>query len=135
MLLFLAARAELVQKVIRPALDGGIDVICDRFIDSTLAYQGYGRGLDLELIATLNTRADRRLRAGPDRAARHRPEAGLARASEGSAGDAIEGHWQKGLALRRRMSAGRQEGRQARRRARQGVPPQGAQGLPGAGQG
>ena len=47
MLLFMAARSELVDKVIRPALESGIDVICDRFIDSTAAYQGYGRGLDL----------------------------------------------------------------------------------------
>ena len=53
-LLFLAARAELVQAVIKPALDGGSIVICDRFTDSTLAYQGYGRGLDIEQLKTLN---------------------------------------------------------------------------------
>ncbi len=55
MLLFMSARSELVDKVIRPALESGIDVICDRFIDSTMAYQGYGRGLDLGLIETVNT--------------------------------------------------------------------------------
>ena len=54
LLLFLAARAELVQGVIRPALADGAAVICDRFADSTLAYQGYGRGLDLALIRGLN---------------------------------------------------------------------------------
>jgi dTMP kinase len=54
LLLFLAARAELVRRVIRPALDAGGIVICDRFADSTLAYQGYGRGLDIEKLKTLN---------------------------------------------------------------------------------
>lgn len=54
MLLFLAARAELVNTVIRPALDQGTIVVCDRFSDSTLAYQGYGRGLDVGAIRTLN---------------------------------------------------------------------------------
>ena len=48
--LFLAARAQLVDEVIRPALAGGAVVICDRFSDSTIAYQGYGRGLDLEAV-------------------------------------------------------------------------------------
>ena len=57
LLLFLSARAELVAKTIRPALRDGIDVVCDRFIDSTAAYQGYGRGIDLELIRALNKTA------------------------------------------------------------------------------
>lgn len=46
-LLFNAARAQLVAEVIKPALDAGEIVVCDRFADSTLAYQGYGAGLDL----------------------------------------------------------------------------------------
>jgi dTMP kinase len=54
LLLFLAARAELVRSVIRPALDAGTVVICDRFSDSTFAYQGYGRGLELGRLRTLN---------------------------------------------------------------------------------
>ena len=54
LLLFAASRAELVQKVILPALDNGSDVILDRFSDSTTAYQGYGRGLSLELLAEVN---------------------------------------------------------------------------------
>ncbi|HWR00534.1 MAG TPA: dTMP kinase [Chlorobaculum sp.] len=54
LLLFAASRAELVQHVIRPALDSGSDVILDRFSDSTTAYQGYGRGLSLELLAEVN---------------------------------------------------------------------------------
>jgi dTMP kinase len=57
-LLFNAARAQLVAEVIRPALDGGQVVVCARFADSTLAYQGYGAGLpilDLRAIATVAT--------------------------------------------------------------------------------
>ncbi len=50
LLLFLAARAQLVRRVVRPALDAGRWVVSDRFSDSTLAYQGYGRGLDLALV-------------------------------------------------------------------------------------
>lgn len=55
-LLMLAARAELVDKVIRPALAHGQPVICDRFADSTLAYQGYGLGVDLDWLAAANRR-------------------------------------------------------------------------------
>ena len=54
LLLFLAARAQLVKNVIRPALEKGVWVISDRFSDSTLAYQGYGRGLPLEAIRLAN---------------------------------------------------------------------------------
>lgn len=49
-LLFNAARAQLIDEVIRPALDAGRIVICDRYIDSTLAYQGYGRQTDVEQL-------------------------------------------------------------------------------------
>lgn len=54
LLLFLAARAQLVKNVIRPALEAGTWVISDRFSDSTLAYQGYGRGLPLEILKETN---------------------------------------------------------------------------------
>jgi dTMP kinase len=53
-LLFAASRAEHVQRVIRPALTAGQVVLCDRYIDSTVAYQGYGRGVALETVAQLN---------------------------------------------------------------------------------
>jgi dTMP kinase len=53
-LLFLAARAQLVSTVIKPALAQGQWVLCDRFTDSTLAYQGYGRGLNLSLLKVFN---------------------------------------------------------------------------------
>jgi dTMP kinase len=52
-LLFLAARAQLVAQVIRPALREGKIVLCDRYGDSTLAYQGYGHGLDLNILRTM----------------------------------------------------------------------------------
>jgi dTMP kinase len=50
LLLFCAARAQLCASVIRPALEQGGDVICDRFIDSTAAYQGAARGLGVDLV-------------------------------------------------------------------------------------
>lgn len=52
-----AARAQHVSEVIRPALDRGEIVLCDRFLDSTLAYQGYGRGLDLVMLRELSMTA------------------------------------------------------------------------------
>jgi dTMP kinase len=54
LLLFCAARAELCARVIRPALDVGRDVVCDRFIDSTVAYQGAARGLGIDTVEGLN---------------------------------------------------------------------------------
>ncbi len=52
-LLFLASRAQLVEQVIRPHLAGGGVVLCDRYADSTLAYQGYGHGVDLGVLQNL----------------------------------------------------------------------------------
>jgi dTMP kinase len=52
--LFAAARAELVAGVIRPALERGADVVCDRYLDSSLAYQGIARGLGIEAVLGLN---------------------------------------------------------------------------------
>ena len=55
--LFAASRAQLVRRVILPALARGAWVVCDRFADSTTAYQGYGRGLDVERILGVNSLA------------------------------------------------------------------------------
>ena len=64
-LLFLASRAQLVESVIRPALVSGTWVLCDRFADSTFAYQGYGRRLDLDELKRINSFATGGL--APDR--------------------------------------------------------------------
>lgn len=53
-LLYAAARAQLVKEVIRPALDEGKTVICDRYIDSSVAYQGYARGLGRDFVEKIN---------------------------------------------------------------------------------
>lgn len=53
LMMFQADRAQHLKEIIRPALNRGALVICDRYIHSTLAYQGYGRGLNLETLATL----------------------------------------------------------------------------------
>ncbi|HSK15873.1 MAG TPA: dTMP kinase [Gaiellaceae bacterium] len=52
--LFAAARAQLVDEVVRPALVRGADVVCDRYVDSSLAYQGLARGLGIERVLELN---------------------------------------------------------------------------------
>ena len=52
-LLYMAARAQLVSEIIAPALKKGVIVLCDRFLDSTVAYQGYGNGGDIKFIKTL----------------------------------------------------------------------------------
>lgn len=57
--LFAAARAELVERVIAPAIERGADVICDRYLDSSLAYQGIARGLGVDRVLELNLPAIR----------------------------------------------------------------------------
>jgi len=54
LLLFMAIRVQHIEEVIMPALSGGGIILCDRFIDASYAYQGYGRGIDLGIIGTLN---------------------------------------------------------------------------------
>ena len=61
-LLYAASRAQLVAEVIQPALAAGRVVLCDRYADSTMAYQGYGRGLDRDALAALTAVATGGLR-------------------------------------------------------------------------
>ena len=56
-LLFLSSRSQLVNEIIIPAINKGVYVLCDRYIDSTVAYQGYGRGIDISKINSLNDMA------------------------------------------------------------------------------
>ncbi len=79
LLLFNASRSQLVTEVIRPSLENGIHVICDRYADSTTAYQGYGRGLDLEMVKTINNAATQGLRPNLTILLDMPVEAGLAR--------------------------------------------------------
>jgi dTMP kinase len=53
LLLYMASRSQTVSEVIRPALEQGKIVVCDRFLDSTIVYQGYGLGMDIEFIRSL----------------------------------------------------------------------------------
>ena len=54
LLLFASARSQITREVILPALEAGTVVLCDRYIDSTVAYQGYGRGLDIGMVHRIN---------------------------------------------------------------------------------
>ncbi len=64
LLMFNASRAQLIEEVIQSNLEGGKVVICDRYADSTIAYQSYGRGLDLEMVKAINNTATRGLKPG-----------------------------------------------------------------------
>ncbi|MGB6872763.1 MAG: dTMP kinase [Dehalococcoidia bacterium] len=79
LLLFAASRAQLVAELIRPALEEGKVVICDRFTHSTLVYQGYGRGLDFTAIEMVNNVATQGLKPGLVIFLDISPEQGLAR--------------------------------------------------------
>lgn len=89
-LLMFAARAEHVEKVIRPALTAGCWVLCDRFTDATYAYQGGGRGLALERIAVLEEWAQGELRPHLTLLLDLPVAVGLARAGKRSAADRFE---------------------------------------------
>jgi dTMP kinase len=78
-LVFAAARAHLVSSVIRPGLDEGKVVLCDRFVDSSVAYQGYGRGLGEQDVLTLNAWATQGLFPDLVILLHLEPEEGLAR--------------------------------------------------------
>ncbi len=77
--LFVAARAELIENVVKPALESGITVVSDRYTASTVAYQGHGRGLDLALVDQLNLTATGGLAPGLTVLLDLSPEQALAR--------------------------------------------------------
>jgi len=79
LLLFNASRAQLVAEIIQPNLKNGKMVICDRYADSTTAYQSYGRGLNLEIVKTINNAATQGLEPDLTVLLDIAAEAGLAR--------------------------------------------------------
>jgi dTMP kinase len=90
LLMYAADRAQHVDEVIRPALERGDWVLCDRFVDSTVAYQGYGRGLDLSLIERLNRIATDGLTSDLTLWLQLAVEVGLARSQKRGALDRME---------------------------------------------
>lgn len=101
LLLFEAARAQNVAENIRPALEEGKVVLCDRFFDSSVAYQGYGRGIDVEAIKNLNLFATDGLK--PDRTVvifTDTVENSIYRATKNDGADRIEA---EGLALQKKV--------------------------------
>jgi dTMP kinase len=86
--LFAAARSQLVEHVIAPALEAGYDVLCDRYIDSSLAYQGIARGMGVDRALELNLQATRGLL--PDRTILLLVDLEEARARTGDQRDRIE---------------------------------------------
>ncbi len=87
-LLFAAARRELVRNKLRPLLDGGATVLLDRFGDSSVAYQGYGRGVDVEFIRGINRYVTEGL--DPDRGILLDLDPAIARARVGAGTDRLE---------------------------------------------
>lgn len=90
LLLMFAARAEHLDKVIRPALEAGKDVLCDRFTDATYAYQGGGRGIDITHIAVLENWVQGELRPDLTLLLDVPVAIGLTRAGKRSAPDRFE---------------------------------------------
>jgi dTMP kinase len=104
LLLFCAARAQLVEEVIRPALDAGRTVVCDRFSDSSVAYQGVARGIGPERVEELCHLATGGLWPDLTVLLRLHPEVAAERiAAEGRAADRFEG---EGMELQRRVAEG-----------------------------
>ncbi|MBD2113356.1 MULTISPECIES: dTMP kinase [Cyanophyceae] len=103
LLLYAADRAQHVEELIKPALARGCWVLCDRYTDSTVAYQGHGRGLDLGLIAQLNHAATGGLVPDLTLWLKLDAAAGLARTRQRGAADRME---QADLAFHQRVQAG-----------------------------
>ncbi len=101
LLVFAAARAQLVAEVVQPALERGALVLCDRYADSTTAYQHHGRGLPRDTVDSVNAAATHGLTPDLTLLLDLPPDAGLRRA--GRAGDYME---REGLAFHERVRAG-----------------------------
>jgi dTMP kinase len=106
LLLFSAARAELVGRLVAPALAAGEIVVCDRFTDSTLAYQGYGEGLPLASVEQANALATGGLRPDITILLDLEPAVGLARRAASGQWDQMDG---RALDFHTRVRAGFRE--------------------------
>lgn len=109
LLLYAADRAHHVATLVRPALDAGRVVLCDRYADATVAYQGYGRGLDLETITALNRLATGSLQPHRTLLLDLPPELGVRRSLERQAnhsGPLEERFEAEALEFHRRVRAG-----------------------------
>jgi dTMP kinase len=106
-LLYSASRAQLVAQVIRPALEEGQLVICDRYADSTMAYQGYGRGLDIQALYQITRLATGDLVPDLTLYLDIQPEKGLERRL--SSGDEWNRLDQERIEFHRRVRAGYKE--------------------------
>ena len=106
LLLYAADRSQHIEALIKPCLERGAIVLCDRFIDSTIAYQGYGRGLNLELIKQLNYIATGGLESDLTLWLDIDVEIGLARAKNRGKIDKME---QANIEFHRRVQRGYQE--------------------------
>jgi dTMP kinase len=102
LMLFNASRAQLVAEVIKPSLNRGMVVISDRYADSTTVYQGYGRGLDLEMVKATNNTATQGLKPNLTILLDIPAEEGLAR-KKGREKDRFE---QENLAFHQRVRQG-----------------------------
>ncbi len=90
LLVFMAMRAQHVEQVIMPALQEGKIVLCDRFVDATYAYQGYGRSIDLGIIETLNRLVTKGIRPNLTVLLDVSVETGLTRKAESAPMDRFE---------------------------------------------
>lgn len=102
-LLYSASRAQLVADVLRPALDAGRTVLCDRYTGASVAYQGYGRGLPLAFVKNLSAEVTGGLAPDLTLLFDLEPEAGLARVARRGEKDRLEG---ADLAFHRRVREG-----------------------------
>lgn len=106
-LLYAAARAQIVDEVIKPALQAGQIVICDRFVDSSYAYQGYGRGIDMEYIKKVNAMVIAEAIPNCTLIFDISPEKGLNRVkSRGASGETKDRIEQEALAFHQRVREG-----------------------------
>lgn len=103
MLLYAASRAQLVAQVIQPALDNGTTVICDRYVDSSYIYQGFARGLGMDLVKTINDIATQNLMPDITFFMDMDPETAIKRRFDVSKPDRLE---MEGIAFQRKVYEG-----------------------------